>query len=311
MRSWQSRAFARVLWITGRKKKFLSEEMMQQFINENRAREAYSLDTAFMKKHSIGLFKSKDMDVYVFNQHSASKKTIVYFHGGAYINEPLKFHWRYLVKLAKYTGYKIYVPIYPKLPDYHHEHCYDQVDYFYDNTLMNYKQELIFMGDSAGGGLALAYAQKLKKEGKQLPKKLILLSPWLDINGQYEGYEEVEKIDPMLAVLGAKMLGELWRAEGSHDNHLVSPIYGDIHGVGDITIIVGTAELCIFDARRLKERADKEGVTINYHEFEHMNHVFPVFPIPEANKVWPIILPELLEERTAESDHYTSDILFQ
>jgi acetyl esterase/lipase len=37
------------------------------------------------------------------------------------------------------------------------------------------------MGDSSGGGMALALAQKARDAGLQQPRDLVLLSPWLDV----------------------------------------------------------------------------------------------------------------------------------
>ena len=264
-------------------------------------RSPYKLEAKFMKKYQISVFQVGEMDVYVLNQHSITSKSIIYFHGGAYINDPLSFHWRYLVTLAQKTKHKIYVPIYPKLPHYAHVECYKQMDLFYEKIIEPMQTSFDFMGDSAGGGLAVGFAQRLKQEFKRTPENLILLSPWLDINGDYENFEELEKLDPMVGIPGAKLLGRFWMQPGHAQNPLVSPIYGPLDGIGDITVIVGTHELILFDCRRLKERADAEQIPIRYYEFEGMNHVFPVFPIPEAKEVWPIILPVLLSKHTISS----------
>ena len=260
-----------------------------------------------MNKHQISVFQVGEMDVYVLNQHSITSKGIIYFHGGAYVNEPLSFHWRYLVKLAEQTKHKIYVPIYPKLPHHAHVECYKQLDLFYEKIIEPMQTPFDFMGDSAGGGLAIAFSQKLRDEFKRTPNNLILFSPWLDINGEYEGYEELEKLDPMVGIPGARLLGQLWMQPSHAKNPLVSPIYGPLDEIGELTVIVGTHELILFDCRRLKERAESEHIPIRYYEFKDMNHVFPVFPIPEAKQVWPIILPILLDEQSVSSPSLESN----
>ena len=292
MQSWQSKTFSKMIWLSGRRKIFLSEEAMNQYIEKNKLRKPYALDPAFMKKHSIAMFTSDKMDVFVLNQHSIHPKTIVYFHGGAYINEPTGFHWRYLVSLAQKTGLKIYVPVYPKLPNNNYVECYKQLDYFYDKTLCKYSP-LIFMGDSAGGGLALAFTQKLAVDGKRGPIHNILFSPWLNMEGEREGYSELEKVDPMVGVNGARILAKLWYSPGDHKNYLVSPIFGDFSNICESTVIVGTRELILLDCRQLKETAQQINYKLHYYEFENMHHVFPLFPIPEAEKVWDIVLPIL------------------
>jgi acetyl esterase/lipase len=301
MSSWQAKAFRKGIELSKRRSIFESEQAMDRFMEEVEKRPVYKLAPKYMQKHNISLFHCNEMDVYVLNQHSVTGKTIIYFHGGAYINQPLIFHWRYLVKLARLTGHKIYIPIYPKLPQSNHVDCFRQLDYFYETIIEKLQTSIIFMGDSAGGGLAMAFAQKLAGTFKRTPDELILLSAWLDVAGNYENYEQLEQLDPMIAIPGAKQLGRKW-AEPSHvKNPLVSPIYGPLDGIGHITSIVGTHELLLFDARRLKERCDEEGIPIHYFEFEEMNHVFPVYPIPEAKKALQIVLDILLQEHAIAS----------
>ena len=44
---------------------------------------------------------------------------------------------------------------------------------------------IIFMGDSAGGGLVLSVLGAAKAEGLPLPAGGILWSPWVDLTGDY------------------------------------------------------------------------------------------------------------------------------
>ena len=43
------------------------------------------------------------------------------------------------------------------------------------------REKLTIMGDSAGGGMSLALAQKFREECLPQPSNIVLLSPWLDI----------------------------------------------------------------------------------------------------------------------------------
>ena len=55
--------------------------------------------------------------------------------------------------------------------------------------------KIIVVGDSAGGGLALALCLYLKDKKKPLPKKLVLMSPWTDLAATGDSYEtNFEKI---------------------------------------------------------------------------------------------------------------------
>lgn len=52
------------------------------------------------------------------------KQAVLYLHGGAYVNQPTVFHWRFLDKLARETGLPITAAIYPKAPVHQVEEGY-------------------------------------------------------------------------------------------------------------------------------------------------------------------------------------------
>lgn len=294
MRSWQSFLFEQFLIWRKTKQKFLDVQEMALFIEERRQAPAYELDEKFQAKHHITKYQYDGMLYYVLNEHIDAQKNLLYFHGGAYINDPLMFHWRYLVKLAERTQFRIIVPIYPKLPHFTHEALYEKLHSFYAMLCEKHSEPFIFMGDSAGGGIALAFAQDVMLQNKRRAEQIILFSAWLDVSGEDLRYADVEKIDPMLGLAGAQMLGKLWANSQDISHHLVSPLHGPLQDIGRITLFVGTGEMLIVDAHMLLEKAKKEDVDLLYFEYPKMNHVFPVFPIPEAKKVWKQLLPILL-----------------
>ena len=286
MRSWQSVAFEMFLRLRGTKKKFQHAQLMDDFIASKYDELPYQLDEAYRVKQDILKNEINGMRYYTINERRQPQKVIYYFHGGAYINDPLSFHWRYLVKLARATEFTIVVPIYPKLPRASVVECYAAIHALYDRLLEKYDTTFLFMGDSAGGGLALGLAQDVKRLGKKQPQHVILHSPWLDVTGEDPRYAQIEKLDPMLAVQGAQTLGKMWAKNAGVKNFIVSPLYGELQDIGQITLFVGTAELLYVDAQLLLEKAQEQGVNIHYFEYKKMNHVFPVFPIPEAKKAF-------------------------
>ena len=285
MRSWQSAAFEKFLWLRGTKKKFMDLSLMDQYIANKYNEVPYKLDEKFQQKHGIVKETIDEMDYYIVNEQAAPKKVVYYFHGGAYMNHPMMFHWRYVVKLAKATNFTVIMPMYPKMPRFTHEVCYEKVHALYDVLVARYDAPFIFMGDSAGGGLALAFAQDVKKLGKKQNEHVVMYSGWFDVTGETPGYEEIEPIDPMLGKVGAVYLGKRWANSVDPKDPRISPYFGDLHAIGQLSSFVGTYELLLVDARMLKEKAAKEGVPLYYEEYEGMNHVFPVFPIPEADEV--------------------------
>lgn len=91
------------------------------------------------------------------------------------------------------------------------------------------------------------------------------------------------EVDPMLNLRLLIETGKIYSGDTDRSNYLLSPINGPLHGLGKITLFVGTHELFLADARRFRALAKREKVEINYFEYPKMNHVFPVLPIPEAD----------------------------
>ena len=81
------------------------------------------------------------------------------------------------------------------------------------------------MGDSAGGGMALALTQKIGKEELTKPSKTILISPWLDVTMENSEIKKVQEKDKMLNAEILKLAGISYaREENDTKNYLVSPI---------------------------------------------------------------------------------------
>lgn len=208
---------------------------------------------------------------------------ILFLPGGGYIEQPLLWHWRFLNKLTQSLNGTITVPIYHKAPNHQYKEVLDKVLPIYKDLLVKTPpKNNVLMGDSAGGVLALALSQLLLKLDVPQPGNIILLSPWLDVTLENPKIEALKKLDPMLNLKLLIKAGKAYAGDTPTSNYLVSPINGPIQGLGKITLLIGTHELFLPDARKFKARAKKEKVDINYFEYPKMNHVFPVLPIPEA-----------------------------
>lgn len=285
MRSRRSKLVEQFLFRNGGKEKFVDERAFAEFMEQKRKdRKPYVLPKKIGEKFNLMLRRYDGMSCYIFNfDNKPTEKQILYLHGGAYVNQPLIFHWNFLGKLARETNATIYVPIYPKAPNHQYQESFDKVFLIYEEILSRSGADsLIFMGDSAGGGFALALAQVLLEKGLPQPKHIILLSPWLDITMKNPDLPAFEKLDPVIGIYGAVGMGKTYAGDTDLNYYMLSPINGEVKGLGQITVFVGTHEVLLPDIRRFKDMAEAQGVMINYFEYPKMNHVFPVYPIPEA-----------------------------
>lgn len=282
MRSIQSYLVERILKLT--KKEFDPVNYLQKKRKENES--PYKLPANLQRKYHIMKTTSYSIDTYMLKSPSRPKeRQILFLPGGGYVEQPLLWHWRFLYQLSQKLNGTITVPIYPKTPNYQYKDSFEKVLPIYKDLLTKTSPEnIVIMGDSAGGGLSLALSQLLLKEELPQPGNIILLSPWLDINLDHPEIAPLLKIEPMLDQKLLIATGKIYAGDTPTTDYLISPINGPIRGLGKITLFIGTHEIFLPDARKFKALADKEKVAINYFEYPKMNHVFPVFPIPEAKR---------------------------
>lgn len=240
----------------------------------------------FKKQFSESVYHGKRFDMQVFSTaaHADSRRLVVYFHGGAFIYQPVFFHWRFINDIATRLHCQVMMPIYPKTPDYHCRFSNTQLIDFYKDCIQRQEaDQIIFIGDSAGACIALLQAQLIRENGYRQPDQLFLLSPCLDLTYSNEADMRArEPLDPMLQTDRVKALTELWHEGLPAGHYWSSPVFGDLKGLPPIHIFVGTHEILHCDSVMLKERLESIDAPCSFHEYEGMFHTFPLFPIPEG-----------------------------
>jgi len=218
-------------------------------------------------------------------KENAGRKHVIYLHGGAYVNSFASQHWALMSKLVATLNCTVVAPNYPHAP----EHCVTDV---FDLMVPVYNEvasrvgsaNVTLMGDSSGGGISLALAQRLREDGYEQPGQVVLLSPWLDATLSNPEIEQYDKVDPFLGVGGLKYGGEVYAHDVDPKSYLVSPVYGSLKNLAPITLFIGTRDILYPDCRKLRDNAAAEGVAINYREYQDMVHNWMLGPMPEAKQ---------------------------
>jgi acetyl esterase/lipase len=244
---------------------------------------------------SVPVVESEDygLQTFTLNPGSASGTLIVYFPGGSYLDAPRATHWKFLNALAADTGATIVVPIYPKLPEYTAQESYQAVLAFYEALVSttNYDR-LLVMGDSAGGGMALSLAMQVRDTGLTQPDDLVLICPWVDVTMENPDIADYAS-DPALEADMLSRLGTLWAGDLSPTDSIVSPLYGDLTGLGNVYLFTTTGELLYPDIMRLDEALTQAGTAHTTYVTENMFHVWPLFAsysIPESQESYQTIV---------------------
>ena len=202
-------------------------------------------------------------------------KVILYLHGGSYVAETSSDHWNFLEKVVNDTGATIILPDYPLTPKYTYKDVFTMITPLYKEIIEEVDiNNLILMGDSAGGGMALALAERMGEENIQMPNKTILISPWLDVRLQNPEIDEVQKRDKELSKETLKLAGVAYAGEDGIDSYLVNPIDGNLSKLKNITILTGTNDILNPDVHVLQEKAKQIGVNIEIKEYESAGHIW-------------------------------------
>ena len=236
----------------------------------------------------------ESLQAFIYGDQEHPAQTVFYFHGGAYINQPNAQQTTMAARTAKETGSEVVLMVYPKEPVYDCETAYRLcIDYYLSYIENNDCGKIVFMGDSAGGGLALGLAETLRDMGEQGPEELILISPWVDVTMSNPEMEEYLKKDPMLGIDGLRRMGEVWAGDLPVTDPRVSPIYGDLSGLCHVTLTTGTWEVFCPDTMLLAEKFREAGTECGLIVGERMIHCYPICPIPEAKGALEVIWAEI------------------
>lgn len=211
-------------------------------------------------------------------------RTVVYLHGGGYVGEVDRFHWRYVASLARATGCRVVVPAYPLAPRHTWREAHPPLLHLFEQVAIESPRGVTLMGDSAGGGLALALAQQVTRRPGPQPTHLVLVSPWVDLAGDTPGTTEAAAHDPWLKLSKLRLYGSWWAGDDDPHRPEVSPLHGDLSGLPRTLVLCGTRDLLLPQVRELVRRAAAAGVDVRYREERDLLHIYPVLPVPEARQ---------------------------
>lgn len=207
---------------------------------------------------------------------------VVYLHGGGYVHPLTADYWR-LVRALVRARVEVVVPVYPLAPD-------QTVDTVLPRLQEGIQEALgdlptVLMGDSAGGALVLALAQRLRAEDGLRPAGVVMLSPWLDATLNTESVADLEPSDPMLAESGLRAAGRWWAGWRSAADPLVSPVNGDLSDdLPPLDVYIGGHDILRPAVDDLAARAQAQGAELHVQEVPAMFHVWMTRAIPEGRR---------------------------
>ena len=238
---------------------------------ESKAPEEVQIDCNLETEEFIG----RKVFIITPKNEQKSEKVILYLHGGSYVAETSSDHWRFLEKLVKDTNATIILPDYPLTPKYTYKDVFTMITPLYKEIIEEVPtNNLILMGDSAGGGISLALLERLGKENIEMPYKTILISPWLDVRLENPEIDNVQKYDKDLNKESLKIAGIAYAGKDGIDSYLVNPIDGDLSKLKNITIFTGTYDILNPDVHVLEKKANEVNVSLEIKEYDGAGHIW-------------------------------------
>jgi acetyl esterase/lipase len=205
---------------------------------------------------------------------------LLYLPGGAYTQPMVAGQWWIVRELVRRTGASVTVAHYPLAPEHTVEEALPFLDAVHAQvhpqvTAGPGTRRLVLAGDSAGGGLALVQALRLRDAGGPLPDALLLLSPWVDVRLSTPDAWTRQRLDPTLRVPGLRAMGAAWAGGRSTADPLVSPVTADLTGLPPTTVVVGDRDVFHADVLTLVARARAAGADVELVDAAGGFHVYP------------------------------------
>ncbi len=220
------------------------------------------------------------------------ERIVLQLHGGGYIGAMRNIYRSFAGLYSELgKGISVLVPDYRVAPEHPYPAALEDALSAYEWLRKNGypANQIVFAGDSAGGGLALALCLYLKDHGMELPEGLVLMSPWTDLTASGESYETNYTLDPLFGNTRDSMLYNLDYA-GDEDpaNPYISPLFGDFTGFPPMLVQAGSIEMLLSDSTRLAQKAREAGVKVRISIYEEMFHVFQMaeLMLPESKQAW-------------------------
>ena len=115
----------------------------------------------------------------------------------------------------------------------------------------------------------------LKEQNIPMPAATMAISPWTDLTCSGDSYKTKNKVS--VAPLNSWFVFSQYYAGDTPTNSpLMSPLFGDLHGLPPIFINSGEDDELFEDGQRFFQKAKEAGVDITFRAGKGMVHCYPL-----------------------------------
>jgi epsilon-lactone hydrolase len=222
---------------------------------------------------------------WITGKGASPKNVMLYLHGGCYVQNTPSTHHAMIGRICNAAHVKCLYVDYRLAPEFPFPAALDDTITAYQWLLDGgiSPQHIIFAGDSAGGGLALAALLKLREMRVALPAAAVLLSPWCDL--ELNTASAQADSDPIYSRKTFLKFGRLYANTMPLNHPLLSPIHAELRDLPPLLIQAGELELLLDDAKQLTSKVRAVGGSVELSIYPGMWHVWQVYPpflVPES-----------------------------
>jgi acetyl esterase/lipase len=207
------------------------------------------------------------------------RHVVLYFHGGVYVMGDAALAADLASQVGRRTQAKVISVDYRLAPEHPYPAAVDDALAAYAALLDSgvASSDIVFAGESAGGGLAIATLVNACDRGLPLPAAVLVMSPYVDLTLAGSTMETRCDDDPLLSreALQARVPDYTSGQDAALD--LISPVFADLSGLPPLIIQVGTHEVLLDDAIRLARQAATYDVEVTLDITPGVPHVFQAY----------------------------------
>ena len=208
---------------------------------------------------------------------AGTDRALFFVHGGAFVSTGIPHYIPYAEKLSRIVRARVLIFEYRWAPEHPFPAALDDTVGVYRALLEQglAPDRVGFVGDSCGGGIAVAALCRLRDAGAPLPACTVGLTPWFDAEQRGDSAVNPRGMDPYVEAgwIRARFRDYAGPA-GDVTNPLVSPVRADLTGLPPLWLGVGQIDTTCDDSTRLAANAGRDGVEVTLEVAPEMIHGF-------------------------------------
>jgi len=207
------------------------------------------------------------------------RHVVLYFHGGVYVMGDAALAADLASQVGRRTQAKVISVDYRLAPEHPYPAAVDDALAAYEALLDNgiAPSDIVLVGESAGGALAVATLVNARDHGLPLPAAAFVMSPYADLTLSGTTMETKREVDPLISREALQPRVADYTAGQDAAIALISPIFADLSGLPPLIIQAGTHEVLLDDAVRLARQAATADVEVTLDITPRVPHVFQAY----------------------------------